>query len=166
MFKSTINSKTMPQEIERKFLVLNNQFKSEAGRSFVIKQGYLSANPERSVRVRIKGESGFLTIKGATYASGISRYEWEKEIPFAEAEALLKICEPGMIDKIRYEVRFGGHTFEVDEFRGDNQGLVVAELELTSEDEPFAKPAWLGREVSGEAKYYNSMLVKHPYTTW
>ena len=156
----------MAQEIERKFLVVNQQYKSEAGRAYVIKQGYLSANPERSVRVRIKGESGFLTIKGATYGSGISRYEWEKEIPLDEAETLLKICEPGIIDKIRHEIRCGQHTFEVDEFFGDNQGLVIAEIELAAEDEPFARPAWLGKEVSGEVKYYNSMLAKHPYSTW
>lgn len=156
----------MAQEIERKFLVVNQQYKSEAGRAYVIKQGYLSANPERSVRVRIKDKSGFLTIKGATYGSGISRYEWEKEIPLDEAEILLKICEPGIIDKIRHEIRCGQHTYEVDEFFGDNQGLVIAEIELAAEDEPFARPAWLGKEVSGEVKYYNSMLAKHPYSTW
>ena len=156
----------MAQEIERKFLILKNDYKAQSSRSFRITQGYLSSNPERSVRVRIKGESGFITVKGATIASGISRFEWEKEIPVQEAETLLKICEPGVIDKIRYEIKCGTHLFEVDEFLGNNQGLVIAEVELTREDEVFAKPDWLGREVTGEARYYNAVLAKHPYTTW
>lgn len=156
----------MAQEIERKFLILKNDYKAKASRSFRITQGYLSSNPERSVRVRIKGESGFITVKGATNASGVSRFEWEKEIPVQEAETLLKICEPGVIDKIRYEIMCGKHTFEVDEFLSSNQGLVIAEVELTREDEVFAKPDWLGREVTGDARYYNAVLAKHPYTAW
>ena len=137
----------MAQEIERKFLVAGD-FKPFAKKATRITQGYLSAVPERTVRVRIKGEKGFLTIKGIGSASGASRYEWEKEIPVAEVEELLKICEPGVIDKTRYLVEAGEHTYEVDEFYGDNEGLTVAEVELSSEDEAFAKPEWLGEEVT------------------
>ena len=111
-------------------------------------------------------QSGYLTIKGASDASGLSRYEWEKEIPLNEAEELMKLCEPGVIDKTRYLVRSGRHTFEVDEFYGENEGLVVAEVELTSEDEAFEKPDFIGREVTGDVRYYNSQLMKHPYTVW
>jgi len=156
----------MAQEIERKFLVLDDIFKAIAGKSTRITQGYLSSHPGRTVRVRIKGDTGYLTIKGIVSASGTSRYEWEKEIPAEEAYELLKICEPGVIDKTRYEVKSGIHTFEVDEFYGENLGLVVAEVELTREDEPIVKPAWLGPEVTGDPRYYNSMLIKTPYTKW
>ncbi|HOI33004.1 MAG TPA: CYTH domain-containing protein, partial [Bacteroidales bacterium] len=131
-----------------------------------IVQGYLSSVPERTVRVRIKGEKGFITIKGIGSASGASRYEWEKEIPVAEVKELLQICEPGVIDKTRYLVDAGKHTFEVDEFYGENQGLIVAEVELSAEDESFEKPEWLGEEVTGDARYYNSMLMKNPYSKW
>jgi adenylate cyclase len=155
----------MGQEIERKFLV-NGEFKALATKATRITQGYLSSIPERTVRVRIKGEKGFITIKGIGSASGASRYEWEKEIPVAEVQELLKICEPGAIDKTRYLVASGKHTFEVDEFYGENQGLVVAEVELSAEDEAFEKPEWLGEEVTGDARYYNSMLMKNPYTKW
>lgn len=156
----------MAQEIERKFLVKSGDFKQEANKETRITQGYLSSIPERTVRVRIKGSSGFITIKGIGNSSGASRYEWEKEIPVTEVEELLKICEPGVIDKTRYEVKAGTLKFEVDEFYGENQGLTVAEIELPSEDTEFAKPAWLGEEVTGDAKYYNSMLMKHPFTKW
>ena len=156
----------MAQEIERKFLVLNNDYKVTAGQSFRITQGYLSSNPKRTVRVRIKGEKGFLTVKGATNESGISRFEWEKEISVHEADDLLRICEPGVIDKIRHEIKCGNHMFEVDEFLGTNLGLVIAEIELLHEDEPFSKPDWLGVEVTGDNRYYNSMLSQNPYTTW
>ncbi len=155
----------MAQEIERKFLV-NGDFKSEVVKQTRIIQGYLSSVPERTVRVRVKGDKGFLTIKGIGSESGASRYEWEKEISVAEAEELLAICEPGVIDKIRYIVKSGEHSFEVDEFFGENQGLIVAEVELNSEDEAFDKPAWLGEEVTGYTKYYNSMLMKNPYKHW
>ncbi len=155
----------MAQEIERKFLV-GGDFKSQAGRQTRITQGYLSSVPERTVRVRIKGEKGFLTIKGIGSESGASRYEWEREIPVAEAHELLAICEPGVIDKTRYLVEYGGKTFEVDEFYGDNEGLIVAEIELASENEAFEKPDWLGEEVTGDARYYNSMLMKTPYKNW
>jgi len=156
----------MAQEIERKFLVNSDAFKDEAARQTRITQGYLSSVPERTVRVRIKGDKGYITIKGIGSASGASRYEWEKEIPVAEVEELLKICEPGVIDKTRYEVKSGESTFEIDEFYGENQGLVVAEVELSSEDEQFERPEWLGEEVTGDARFYNSMLMKNPYTTW
>ena len=156
----------MAQEIEKKFLVKSEDFKSLASKSTRITQGYLSSIPERTVRVRTKGDRGFITIKGIGSASGASRYEWEKEIPASEVEELLKICEPGVIDKTRYEVKAGNHTFEVDEFCGENQGLAVAEVELSSEDESFQKPDWLGAEVTGDTKYYNSMLMKHPFTKW
>ena len=156
----------MAQEIEKKFLVSSGQFKAEASKSTRIIQGYLSSVPERTVRIRIKGEKGYITIKGKGNESGASRYEWEKEIPAAEAEELMRICEPGVIDKTRYEIKKGPHTFEVDEFYGENEGLVVAEVELEKEEDHFEKPAWLGLEVTGDPRYYNSMLMKQPFTKW
>lgn len=156
----------MAQEIERKFLVKSDAFKAESASKTRITQGYLSSIPERTVRVRIKGEKGFLTIKGIGNESGASRYEWENEIPVDEVNQLLKICESGVIDKTRFNVKSGKHTFEVDEFYGDNEGLVVAEVELSSEDENFEKPSWVGEEVTGQVKYYNSMLMKTPYKNW
>lgn len=155
----------MNQEIERKFLVTGN-FKSFAESSVHIVQGYLSSVPERTVRVRIKGDRAFITVKGLLKQCGISRFEWEKEIAVAEAHALLKLCEDGVIDKIRYLVPAGKHTFEVDEFYGENQGLVIAEIELKEADEHFEKPSWLGTEVTGDLRYYNSMLASNPYTKW
>jgi len=156
----------MAQEIERKFLVKSDAFKKQASKETRITQGYLSSIPERTVRVRVKGTKGFITIKGIGSASGASRYEWEKEIPVEEVNELLKICEPGVIDKTRYEVKAGPFNFEVDEFYGENQGLTVAEIELNSEEDGFEKPEWLGEEVTGDVKYYNSMLMKNPYTKW
>jgi adenylate cyclase len=155
----------MAQEIERKFLVAG-EFKSLATKAIRITQGYLSSVPDRTVRVRIKGDKGYITIKGKGNDSGTSRFEWEKEIPVSEVEDLLKICEPGVIDKTRYLVPAGKHTFEIDEFYGDNNGLVVAEIELASENAVFEKPAFLGQEVTGDARYYNSMLIKNPYKKW
>ncbi len=156
----------MAQEIERKFLV-KGDFKPFVTKSTRITQGYLSSVPERTVRVRIKGEKGFLTIKGIGNASGASRFEWEKEISVEEARSLLELCEPGIIDKTRYIVpEKGGLKFEVDEFYGDNDGLTVAEIELPAEDHPFTKPNWLGEEVTGDVKYFNSMLMKNPYKNW
>lgn len=155
----------MPQEIERKFLV-TGEFKTEAYAHSRIVQGYICSDRGRTVRIRIRDGKGYLTIKGASNASGTSRYEWEKELPLGEAEELLKLCEPGVIDKTRYLVRCGRHTFEVDEFYGENEGLVVAEVELTSEDEAFDKPRFIGEEVTGDIRYYNSQLMRHPYTTW
>ena len=153
----------MAQEIERKFLV-KGDFKADSFKATRITQGYLSSVPERTVRVRVKGEKGYITIKGKGNDSGASRYEWEKEIPVDEVKELLKLCEPGIIDKTRYLVKAGEHTFEVDEFYGENEGLVMAEVELKDENENFIKPAWLGEEVTGDVKYYNSILMKHPYT--
>lgn len=155
----------MAQEIERKFLV-RGEFKSLACASERIVQGYLSSVPERTVRVRIKGEKGFLTIKGIADEEGVSRYEWEKEIPANEAQELMQLCEPGVIDKVRYLVKCGTHVFEVDEFRGENAGLVLAEVELQAAAEDFERPEWLGEEVTGDKRYYNSMLSKCPYTQW
>ncbi len=156
----------MAQEIERKFLVKSDEFKKQATRAIRIVQGYLSSVPERTVRVRIKGDKGYLTVKGIGSESGASRFEWEIEIPREDAENLLKICEPGVIDKTRYLVPVGNHTFEVDEFYGENEGLILAEVELKSEDEAFEKPEWLGEEVTGDVRYYNAMLMKQPYRTW
>jgi adenylate cyclase len=155
----------MGKEIERKFLV-KGDYKSLAHKETRITQGYLCSVPERTVRVRTKGNRGFITIKGIGNASGASRYEWEKEIPEAEVQELLKICEPGVIDKTRYQVKAGPHTYEIDEFYGENLGLTVAEVELSDENEAFEKPEWLGEEVTGQTKYYNSMLMKHPFTQW
>jgi adenylate cyclase len=155
----------MATEIERKFLV-KGDFKAELESSQRITQGYLSSIPERTVRVRIKGDQGFITIKGIGSASGASRYEWEKEIPVTEVNELLELCEPGVIDKTRYLVKSGAHTFEVDEFYGDNDGLIVAEVELSSEDEHFDRPDWLAEEVTGDVRYYNSMLMKEPFKDW
>jgi len=153
-------------EIERKFLVTNRDFISESSVNFRIVQGYLNSNPERTVRVRIKGDKGFLTIKGKGNDSGMSRFEWEKEIAISEAEALLSLCEKGAIDKIRYNVMHENHLFEVDVFSGENEGLVIAEVELLDENEAFEKPNWLGKEVTGDKKYYNSYLSLNPYKTW
>ena len=153
-------------EIERKFLVTSEAFKKEAFAQNRIAQGYLSSVPERTVRVRIKGDKGFLTIKGASNETGLSRFEWEKEIPVDEATALLKFCEKGGIDKTRFEVKIGNHIFEVDEFYGENKGLIIAEVELKSETETFEKPIWLGKEVTNDIRYYNSYLSKNPFTNW
>lgn len=153
-------------EIERKFLVKNGLFKKEASCQYRIVQGFLSKHPERTVRVRIKNEKGFITVKGKSNQTGTSRFEWEKDIPFEEAEALLQICEPGRIDKIRYEVVVGQHTFEIDEFLGKNDGLVLAEIELKKENETYLKPHWLGEEVTGDVRYYNSQLSLNPFTAW
>jgi adenylate cyclase len=155
----------MPREIERKFLVTGD-FRQDACDSFRLVQGYISTDPDRTVRVRIKGEQGFLTIKGRSSADGLSRYEWEKEIPLAEARELMALCGPEVIDKTRYLVPFGGHTYEVDEFYGSNHGLILAEIELGDEQETFLKPSWLGEEVTGNTRYYNSMLMKCPFIKW
>lgn len=155
----------MAQEIERKFLV-KGDFKSLVHKSERIVQGYLSSVPERAVRVRIKGDKGFITVKGIGNEAGTSRYEWEKEIPVEDVTNLLKICEPGVIDKTRYQVKVGNHIFEIDEFYGENEGLTIAEVELNDENEVFNKPDWLGEEVTGEVKYYNAMLMKNPFTKW
>jgi len=153
-------------EIERKFLVNSEDYKTEAFNKSRIIQGFLNTDPDRTVRVRLKEHQGELTVKGATSEAGITRFEWETEISKSDAEALLDLCEKGVIDKVRYEVKVGNHIFEVDEFYGENNGLVVAEIELKYEGESFEKPRWLGKEVTSEIKYYNSQLSKKPYKTW
>lgn len=153
-------------EIERKFLVSSEAFKSEAHTETRIVQGFLNTDPERTVRVRIKGSQGFITVKGKSNAAGTTRIEWEKEISLQDAEQLLLLCEKGVIEKIRYEVTVGNHTFEVDEFFGNNTGLIVAEVELTTENEVFTKPSWLAEEVTGVIQYYNSQLSKRPFKNW
>ena len=153
-------------EIERKFLVTSEAFKAEAFAQNLIVQGYLSSIPERTVRVRIKGNKAFLTIKGVANQSGLSRFEWETEIPIDEAEAILKLCEKGVINKTRFEIKTGNQIFEVDEFYGENEGLIIAEIELKSETETFQKPCWLGEEVTNDIRYYNSYLSKNPYKRW
>ncbi|MFV9551722.1 CYTH domain-containing protein [Algibacter sp. PT7-4] len=153
-------------EIERKFLVKSDAFKTDAFKFTRIIQGYLNSNKQRAVRVRIKDNLGFLTVKGESSKNGLSRFEWEKEITKQEAIELLNLCEPGVIDKIRYEIKVENHIFEVDEFLGNNAGLVIAEVELSSENETFNTPNWLGKEVTGQTKYYNSQLSNKPYNTW
>lgn len=152
-------------ETERKFLV-RGDFRRSALKGLHIVQGYLCTDPKRTVRVRIKGDSGFVTVKGQPDEEGVSRFEWEREIPADEAQALLRLALPGAIDKTRWIVPYGNHTWEVDEFHGENEGLVVAEIELARPDEGFARPEWLGEEVTGDPRYYNSSLTKHPYCKW
>ncbi len=153
-------------EIERKFLVLSNDFKKEAFKKLKIVQGFLNTHKERTVRVRINNEKGFITVKGISNKAGTIRMEWEKEIPFNEAESLLKLCEPNLIEKNRNIVNVENHICEEDEFFGENKGLIIAEIELTSENEAFIKPEWLGKEVTGDVRYYNSQLSKTPYMNW
>lgn len=154
------------KEIERKFLVLNDAFKKDSFKKEKIIQGFLSSVPERTVRVRLIGSTGFLTIKGLGNNSGTTRFEWEKEISDKEASALLQLCEPGVIEKTRYYYKESDHLFEIDQFELENDGLVIAEIELQHEDESFSKPAWLGKEVTGDVKYYNASLVKNPFKKW
>jgi adenylate cyclase len=153
-------------EIERKFLVLDDAYRAEAYRTYRIAQGYLCSAPERTVRVRLRDDEGFLTVKGPSDETGVSRYEFEQPVARADAEEMLRLCEPGIIDKERHLVRFGQHLWEVDRFHGDNEGLTVAEIELDRKDEPFERPAWLGREVTGEKRFYNAMLSKRPFNQW
>lgn len=155
----------MALEIERKFLV-NGEFRSEAVAATRIVQGYLSSAPGHTVRIRTRDNKAYITIKGSAGPTGFSRYEWEKEIPVDEAEELLRLCEPSLIEKTRYIIKHGDHMFEVDEFSGDNAGLIIAEVELKSEDEHFEKPSWLGKEVTSESKYYNSSLSRKPFKDW
>jgi len=156
----------MAQEIERKFLVLDDSYKHEAFSKSHIRQGYICSERGRTVRVRIKDERAYLTIKGPSLNGGLSRYEFEQEIPFDDAHQLMQLCEPGIIDKTRWLVKSDLHTFEVDEFHGDNDGLVMAEVELRYEDEPYKKPHFIGKEVTGDRRYYNSQLRQRPYTSW
>ena len=153
-------------EIERKFLVKNGRYKEQAYASSRIRQGYICSSHGRTVRVRIRDARGYLTIKGPSTNGGLSRYEFEKEITHDEAEHLMQLCEPGIIDKTRYLVKSGAHTFEVDEFYGENEGLVIAEVELRSEDEPYEKPDFIGKEVTGDKRYYNAHLRANPFSLW
>ena len=153
-------------EIERKFLVKDGRYKELAFASSRIRQGYICSGHGRTVRVRIRDARGYLTIKGPSTNGGLSRYEFEKEITLDEAEHLMQLCEPGLIDKTRYLIKSGKHTFEVDEFYGENEGLVIAEVELDYEDEPYEKPDFIGEEVTGNKRYYNSYLRLNPFTRW
>ena len=156
----------MAQEIERKFLVLDDSFKHEAFSKSHIQQGYICSERGRTVRVRIRDERAYLTIKGPSENGGLSRYEFEREIPLEDGQQMMRLCEPGIIDKTRWLVKSGKHTFEVDEFFGDNEGLVVAEVELAYEDEPYEKPHFIGKEVTGDRRYYNSCLCVKPFNKW
>ncbi len=156
----------MPQEIERKFLVTTDAYRDMAASSSHIVQGYICSDGGRTVRIRLRDARAFITIKGPSDKAGLSRYEWEMEIAASDGRELMRLCQPGVIDKRRYLVPCGNHTFEVDEFYGDNQGLVVAEVELSAEDEPFERPPFLGHEVTGDRRYYNSHLRQKPYTQW
>ena len=153
-------------EIERKFLVNSNHYRKQASRKSIIIQGYLNSDPQRTVRVRLRDQIGYITVKGKSSDSGLSRFEWEKEISKPEAETLLELCEKTIVSKTRFEVSLADHLFEVDEFAGPNKGLVIAEVELSFEDEEFSRPDWLGREVTGEKRYYNSSLSKQPFVSW
>lgn len=153
-------------EIERKFLVKNETYKSESIKKQLITQGYLSSDLKRSVRIRICEQNAYITIKGQTSESGASRYEWEKEINIEDAKQLMLLCREGVVTKIRHLIPFKNHTFEVDEFLKDNSGLVIAEIELSNENEDFERPRWLGKEVTGIKKYYNSQLSQNAYVNW
>lgn len=159
---------TMHLEIERKFLVASEEYRHLAFSCSHIRQGYISSGNGRTVRVRIRDDKGFLTIKGPSDRAGLARYEFEKELGIEDAEDLMLICEPGIIDKHRYLVKSpdGRHTFEVDEFHGNNEGLVIAEVELSAEDEAYAKPGFIGKEVTGDRRYYNSHLRRYPFCLW
>ena len=156
----------MPQEIERKFLVVNDSYKTMAYAKTHITQGYLTKGRRRSVRIRIRDDKGYITVKGPSSAGGMSRYEWEKEIPLQEARDLMALCAPELIDKYRYLVKCGRHVFEVDEFHGGNEGLIMAEVELKAEHEPYVKPSFIGKEVTGDRRFYNAYLSTHPFSAW
>ncbi|MDR0422142.1 MAG: CYTH domain-containing protein [Proteiniphilum sp.] len=157
----------MGYEIERKFLV-KGDYKPHTFKSLTIRQGYLSRSGACTVRIRTGGGKAFITVKSALTEgeSKIKRHEWEYGIPAEDATEMLLLCEGAVVEKTRHLVRYGGHLFEVDEFSGDNEGLVIAEIELEDEDEPFDRPEWLGDEVTGMARYYNSYLSGHPYKEW
>ena len=154
-------------EIERKFLVVG-EFRNLATSSTHIAQGYIASGNGRTVRVRIRGDKGYLTIKGPSDHAGLARFEWEKEITLAEAKALMTICDPGIIEKTRWLVpsEDGKHTWEVDVFEGENEGLIMAEIELESEDDVIEKPAFIGKEVTGDRRFYNSHMRRYPFRLW
>ena len=153
-------------EIERKYLVNSSDYRSLAYSKAHIVQGFLNSHPDRVVRVRITDDKAFLTVKGRSNPAGTTRFEWEKKIPVAEAKLLLELCEKDILEKIRYCVRIGTHIIEVDEFLGSNQGLVIAEIETENEDDKIEVPKWIGLEVTGDIKYYNSQLSKCPFIEW
>ena len=153
-------------EIERKFLIVSDKYKEQAYKKTRIVQGFLNTHKERTVRVRIKGKEAYIAIKGISNKEGTSRFQWEKKIAVEEAEQLIELCEPNLIEKIRYEIKVGNHIFEVDEFSAENKGLIIAEIELSEENESFEKPNWLGKEVTGDVRYYNSQLSRVPYKNW
>jgi adenylate cyclase len=155
----------MPQEIERKFLLANDGWRAEVARFESMRQGYLATDSRCSIRIRISDEHAYLNIKSATL--GVARHEFEYPVPFTDAAELLTLfCHGRCVEKTRYYVPFGLHTWEIDVFEGTNTGLIVAEIELTAEDEPFEHPEWLGDEVSHDRRYYNSCLIDHPYSAW
>jgi CYTH domain-containing protein len=156
----------MSIEIERKFLVLNDSFKSENYKKSYIKQGFLNSNKNRVVRIRILDDTGFITVKGISSKDGTSRFEWERKILLKEAQKLLTLCEEGIIEKNRYFIKVDNFIYEIDVFEGENKGLTVAEIELNTVFEKFEKPHWIGKEVTGLTKYYNSELSKHPFSKW
>ena len=155
----------MQIETERKFLVTGDGYKAEAVEKHRIRQGYIAHDEGRSVRVRIRDGKGILTVKGPFIGLG-SRPEWEKELMLPEAEDLFRLCKPGTVDKTRWIVPAGERFFEVDEFHGENEGLVMAEIELSDVGESFPKPSWLGEEVTGDKRYYNGYLARKPFKTW
>ena len=152
--------------LQRKFLIVSDKYKEQAYKKTRIVQGFLNTHKERTVRVRIKGKEAYIAIKGISNKEGTSRFEWEKKIAVEEAEQLIELCEPNLIEKIRYEIKVGNHIFEVDEFSAENEGLIIAEIELSEENESFEKPDWLGKEVTGDIRYYNSQLSRVPYKNW
>ena len=153
-------------EIERKFLIKNDDYKSEAYAKKTLRQGYISTDPKRTVRIRIEDDKAFITIKGESSSDGLQRFEFEQEIGLEDAENLLNICLPGKISKYRHLVKVENMKFEVDEFLDENTGLTVAEIELENVDQQFCKPSWLGEEVTGDTKYYNAQLSKNPFKDW
>ena len=153
-------------EIERKYLVRTLAFRKAATSEKRIVQGFLNTHPERTVRVRIGGDDAFITVKGKSDHKGLTRFEWEHRISLQEAEELLKLCEQPLLEKIRYSVPAGDHIFEVDEFLGENKGLMIAEVELQEETDIVQIPSWVGKEVTGQEQYYNSRLIKKPFKTW
>ncbi len=165
LFLSYLRNKSMTMEIERKFLIDNDDYKSLACKSYHIIQAYPSTDENCTVRIRLRDDKGFITIKGKSDDKGLSRYEWEKEIREDEAKELIKLCRR-VIDKTRYIVEYKDVTIEVDEFHGDNDGLVIAEVEVPAEDYELCVPEWFGKEVTGDIRYYNSQLLQNPYKNW
>lgn len=153
----------MGVEIERKFLLAGTSWRA-LGQPVLLRQGYLSSDPARVVRVRVEGDHAYLTVKGRSV--GATRGEWEYPIPLADANELLALCQQPIVEKFRRQIEFAGNTWEVDEFLGANQGLVVAEIELASEDQQFDKPEWIGDDVTHDKRYYNSNLVRRPFSSW